>query len=164
MKRALLTVHKFFPEHRAGTEVLTLRFAQELQKRGYEVLVVTANPPDRDARFKGGPETSQYEHEGVAVHVVEEALRLKNNTFASEFYNPNVREFFRKELETFAPDIVHIFHAQNLSSSIIDESLAKKIPVIVSTTDFWFVCPIVQLKRPDGAICRGPGPYGSNCL
>jgi glycosyltransferase involved in cell wall biosynthesis len=164
MTRALLTVHKFFPEHRAGTEVLTLRFAQELQKRGYEVLVVTANPPDQDARFKGGPETSEYQHEGVTVHVVEEALRLKNNTFASEFYNPNVGQFFRKELEAFAPDIVHVFHAQNLSSSIIEESLAKNIPVIVSTTDFWFVCPIVQLKRPDGAICRGPGPFGTNCL
>src|SRR5271170_6725224 len=115
MKRALLTVHKFFPEHRAGTEVLTLRFAQELQKRDYEVLVVTANPPDRDARLKGGPEVSQFEYEGVPIHVVEEALRLKNNTFGSEFYNANVGKFFRGELETFAPDIVHIFHAQNLS-------------------------------------------------
>jgi len=164
MKRALLTVHKFFPEHRAGTEVLTLRFAQELQKRGYQVLVVTANPPDRDARFRGGREVSEYNYEGVPVHVVEEALRLKNNTFSSEAYNADVGQFFRGELEKFAPDIVHIFHAQNLSSSIIEETVAKTIPVIVSATDFWFVCPIVQLKRPNGVICRGPGPKGVNCL
>jgi glycosyltransferase involved in cell wall biosynthesis len=164
MKRALLTVHKFFPEHKAGTEVLTLRFAQELKRRGYEVMVIAANPPDQDARLRHGPEVSQYDYEGIAVHVVEEALRLKTNTYRSEFYNPTVGEFFRGELEAFAPDVVHIFHAQNLSSSIIEESLAKKLPVIVSTTDFWFVCPIVQLKRPDGAICRGPGRFGTNCL
>jgi glycosyltransferase involved in cell wall biosynthesis len=164
MKRVLLTVHKFFPEHRAGTELLTLRFAQELKKRDYEVLVVTANPPDRDARRKNGPEHSQYEYEGVPVHVVEEALRLKHNTFRSEFYNADVGNFFCKELEAFAPNVVHVFHAQNLSSSIVEKSFEKNIPVIVSTTDFWFVCPIVQLKRPDGSICRGPGPLGTNCL
>ena len=51
MKRVLLTAHKFFPGHRAGTEVLTLKVAQELIKRNYEVLVVCANPPDLDARL-----------------------------------------------------------------------------------------------------------------
>jgi hypothetical protein len=55
MRRVLLTAHKFFPEHRAGTEVLTLKIAQELQKRGYEVKVVAANPPDLDARRKQKP-------------------------------------------------------------------------------------------------------------
>ncbi len=31
-------------------------------------------------------------------------------------------------------------------------------------TDFWFVCPIVQLTRPDGEVCRGPGPGAHKCL
>jgi glycosyltransferase involved in cell wall biosynthesis len=164
MRRALLTVHKFFPQHTAGTEVLTLKVAQELQRRGYEVRVVTANPPDRDARLRGGQESSRYEYDGVPVYVVEEALRLKRNSFRNEFFNPSVGEYFKRQLEEFAPDIVHVFHAQNLSASVLAESFAKGIPVIVSTTDFWFVCPIVQLKRPDGTICRGPGPLGKNCL
>jgi glycosyltransferase involved in cell wall biosynthesis len=164
MKRVLLTVHKFFPHHRAGTEVLTLKVAQELKRRGYEMLVLTANPPDTDARMRSGPETSDYEYEGIRVKVAEEPLRLKNNTFSSEFYNPAVRDYFASVLKDFAPDLVHIFHAQNLSSSIIDESLARGLPVIVSATDFWFICPVVQLKRPDGSICRGPSPLAANCL
>jgi glycosyltransferase involved in cell wall biosynthesis len=165
MKRLLLTVHKFFPDHRAGTEVLTLKVAQELMMRGYKVQVVTANPPDRDARCKGGgPETSDYEYEGVPVHVVEESLRQKHNSFRSEFFNPDVAEDFRKVLADFAPDVVHAFHFQNLSSSIIDEVLARKVPVVFSATDFWFICPIVQLRRTDGALCRGPEAFAKNCL
>lgn len=164
MKRVLLTVHKFFPHHKAGTELLTLKVAQELQHRGYETLVLTANPPDRDARFKGGPETSEYEYQGIKVKVVEEALRLKDNTFSTEFYNPAIREHFKSIVTNFAPDMVHIFHAQNLSSSIIDESLEHGLPVVFSATDFWFICPVVQLKRPDGSICRGPAPLAANCL
>src|SRR5215471_8850746 len=113
MKRVLLTVHKFFPQHKAGTEVLTLKVAQVLQRRGYETLVVTANPPDLDARYKSGPETSQYEYEGVKVRVVEESLRLKNNSFSNEFYNPTIRDYFASVAADFAPDLVHIFHAQN---------------------------------------------------
>src|SRR5271154_4666098 len=118
MKRVLLTVHKFFPQHRAGTEVLTLKVAQELKRRGYETLVLTANPPDIDARFKGGPETSTYEYEGIKVVVFEEALRLKDNQFANEFYNAPIRARFETLLKEYAPDLVHVFHAQNLSSSI----------------------------------------------
>jgi len=166
MKRLLLTVHKFFPDHRAGTEVLTLKVAQELQVRRYEVMVVTANPPDRDARRKKGDrtETSKYVYEGVPVHVIEEPLRQKNNSFESEFYNEDVRGEFRKIIEEFAPDMVHAFHFQNLSSSIIDEALSLNKPVVFSATDFWFICPIVQLRKPDGSLCRGPEKFAKNCL
>lgn len=168
MKKVLLTVHKFFPEHRAGTEVLTLKAAQELQRRGYEVLVVTANPPDLDASYRAAAsatsETSDYIHDGVPVHVIEEPLRLKEFEFAFEYQHPHIAEHFKAIVDKFKPDLVHVFHAQNLSASIIDVCEAKGIPVVASTTDFWFVCPLVQLKRSDGAVCRGPKSPGANCL
>jgi len=164
MRRVLLTTHKFFPQHRAGTEVLTLKVAQDLQKRGYEVLVVTANPPDLDARHPSQTLTSDYVFEGVPVHVVEESLRLSGYDFAHEFVHTAIGEHFQKLLSDFKPDLVHIFHCQNLSASIIDVSVKAKIPVVFSATDFWFVCPVVQLKRPDGALCRGPAALATNCL
>lgn len=164
MRRVLLTTHKFFPQHRAGTEVLTLKVAQDLQKRGYEVLVVTANPPDLDARHPSQTLTSDYVFEGVPVHVVEESLRLSGYDFAHEFIHTAIGEHFRKLLNDFKPDLVHIFHCQNLSASIIDVSVECKIPIVFSATDFWFVCPVVQLKRPDGALCRGPSAFATNCL
>lgn len=168
VKKVLLTVHKFFPEHRAGTEVLTLKAAQELQRRGYEVLVVTANPPDLDASRRSAAQVSSatrdYVHDGVPVHVIEEPLRLKEYQFSYEFSHPHIAQHFAEILDKFAPDIVHIFHAQNLSAVVIDVAKAKNIPVVASTTDFWFVCPSVQLKRANGDVCRGPKSPGANCL
>src|ERR1700744_4505796 len=76
MTRVLLTAHKFFPQHGAGTEVLTLKVAQDLQRRCNEPLVVTANPPDLDARHPSATMTSDYEYQGVRVHVGEQSLRL----------------------------------------------------------------------------------------
>lgn len=164
MKRVLLTVHKFFPEHKAGTEVLTLKVAQELIRRSYEVLVVTANPPDQDARHATGERTQDYVHDGVPVHSIGEPLRLQGFTFAHEFQHPAIAEHFAGIIEKFQPELLHIFHAQNLSSSIIDTAVERNVPVICSTTDFWFVCPIVQLKKPDGSVCRGPNAMATNCL
>lgn len=164
MRRVLLTVHKFFPDHRAGTEVLTLKVAQELNRRGYETLVVTADPPDVDARHASGDETSNFVYDGVKVHVVREPLRLKGYTFQHEYEHPEIGKHFAQVLKDFEPDLVHIFHAQNLSGQIVHESKAANIPVVASLTDFWFVCPVVQLKRPDGALCRGPNPLATNCL
>jgi glycosyltransferase involved in cell wall biosynthesis len=164
MRRVLLAVHKFFPAHRAGTEVLTLKVAQELMRRGYSVMVVTANPPDRDARRVSGDQTSDYVFEGVPVHVVEEPLRLADYTFESEFWHDGIAHHFDRVLKSFSPDLIHIFHAQNLSASIIDVAERRDLPVVFSAMDFWFVCPIVQLKRPNGDICRGPRRLATNCL
>src|SRR5277367_3784895 len=123
MRRALLTVHKFFPQHRAGTEVLTLKVAQELKRRNYEVLVVTANPPDVNVRYTQGPLTSDYEYEGVPVHVIEEPLRLNGATFAHEYWHPQIGKHFDEIIDKFKPDLLHIFHAQNLSGSIIASAI-----------------------------------------
>lgn len=168
MKRVLLTSHKFFPEHRAGTEVLTLKIAQELQRRGYAVKVVSACPPDLDARRKEEHEQQgdsyQYDYEGVPVHIVSEALRLRDYEFSYEYYHPLIKSHFSGVIADFKPDLVQIVHAQNLSASIIEAAQAQSVPVVFYSTDFWFVCPIVQLKRPDGQVCRGPGPLALKCL
>src|SRR5205823_3691626 len=113
---------------------------------------------------KSGNETSDFEYEGVRVHVIEEPLRLKNNCFDHEYWNPNIGAHFEQLLRDFAPDLVHSFHLQNLSASLIEACKNNGLPIVCSTTDFWFVCPVVQLKRPDGAVCRGPEKGASNCL
>ncbi|MBY0546287.1 MAG: glycosyltransferase [Candidatus Obscuribacterales bacterium] len=164
MKRVLLTVHKFFPEHKAGTEVLTLKVAQELQHRGYEVQVLTADPPDTDARHAVGPTSQDYEFQGVKVHSLGESLRLQGYTFEHEFVHPAIGLHAEELIKTFRPDLMHVFHAQNLSASILDAASRQNVPTVFSATDFWFVCPIVQLKLPDGSVCRGPGPGGRKCL
>jgi glycosyltransferase involved in cell wall biosynthesis len=157
-------VHKFFPEHRAGTEVLTLKIAQDLLRRGHQVVVVTANPPDTDARHRAGEEEKRYRHEGVDVISLEEPLRLKDYKFSFEYQHPHMRKRFGELLDEFHPDIVHVMHAQNLSASVIEESKSRNLPVILSPTDFWFICPVVQLKRPNGAVCEGPGAGARNCF
>ncbi len=164
MKKILLTAHKFFPQHGAGTEVLTLKVAQDLLRRGHDVLVVTANPPDLDARHPSPTFTSDYHYQDVPVHVIEESLRLTGYNFKHEYKHLAVAKHFGEILDRYQPDLVHSFHCQNLSASIVEVTKARSIPFVFSATDFWFICPIVQLKRPSGELCRGPSKLAMNCL
>src|SRR5260370_17995299 len=36
--------------------------------------------------------------------------------------------------------------------------------MVLTPTDFWFVCPTVQLRLPDNSMCSGPRWGGANCL
>lgn len=144
--------------------MLTLKIARELIARGHEILIVSADPPDIDARHAQGPAYEDYEYEGIKVHAVGEALRLKNYSYDHEFYHPEIGEHFDTVLSDFKPDLVHVMHAQNLSAAIIEKAKNKGLKVILSPTDFWFICPIVQLKRTDGTICEGPGENAKHCI
>ncbi len=164
LARILITVHKFFPANKAGTEVLTLKIATELKRRGHEILVVSADPPAVDARHATGPEWQDYEYEGIKVHAIGESLRLKNYSYEHEFLHPEIGDHFDTILAEFKPDLVHVMHAQNLSAEVITRAKSRGLRVIFSPTDFWFICPIVQLKRSDGTICEGPGPQAEYCI
>ena len=144
--------------------MLTLKLAHELKARGHEILVVAADPPDTDARYAEGPEEEEFEYEGIPVHVMGERLRLTGYRFDWEYRHPAMRARFAAVIDRFEPDLVHVMHAQNLSASIIEEARERGLRVILSPTDFWFICPVVQLKRPDGAVCDGPGPGARKCL
>ena len=161
----LLTVHQFLPEHSAGTEILTFKVAKELQSRGHEVSVFTGCPAqipmNESERF------DRYVYEGITVHRFHYAsipLGSQDNIIETEYNNLFFADYFRQYLIEFKPDIVHFFHLSKLSASAIDICVDLGIPRVMTTTDFWLVCPTNQLRLPDGKLCNGPNRSSVNCL
>src|SRR6185503_20318680 len=58
-------------------------------------------------------------------------------------------------LDTFRPDLVHFTSGYTLSASVIGSVKRLGYPLLITLTDFWFLCPRVTLRRWDGAICDG---------
>ena len=54
------------------------------------------------------------------------------------------------------PDVVHAMHLQGLSASVLPVFEEFGLPVVFTATDFWPVCPVVDLRRHDGVMCGGP--------
>jgi len=82
-------------------------------------------------------------------------LEFNNKLFASHF-----KSFLMEE----KPDIVHFFHLARLSASAIDVCRDLAIPMVLTPTDFWFVCPMCQLRMPDNSLCLGPVNNHISCL
>jgi glycosyltransferase involved in cell wall biosynthesis len=163
--RILLTVHQFLPEYGAGTEVLTFEAAAGLQRLGHEVCVFTAAPGREalgdDERF------DSYDYKGVQVYRFHHAyvpMGGHANLSEAEYRNVFVASYLRSLLETIRPDVVHFFHLARLSGSAVEVCYELGIPMVLTPTDFWFVCPTYQLRMPDGSMCRGPKCKAANCV
>ena len=64
--RILFTAHQFFPESRAGVEIVTLGLARELKACGHEPFILAARRTVPHSNLLPG-ETEDYEFEGVPV-------------------------------------------------------------------------------------------------
>lgn len=163
--KILLTSHVFPPDYSAGTEVLTFNTARELQRRGHRVEVCTgyfAKPGLPDLR-----RFDAYEYEGIKVNRFfhyPEKMGGQTNIVELEYNNRFYARWFRSYLGEFKPDIVHFFHLGLLSASIIDVCCERQIPMVMTPTDFWLICPNAQLRLPDDSLCKGPDGRSVNCV
>lgn len=163
--KILLTTHQFLPDYTSGTEVLSFEVARELKRLGHDVRILTGWPADE---FVEPPAAyDEYEYEGVRVHrlyppaftetTVSERTRL-------EYDNPATAAAFTALTASWKPDIVHFFHLQRLSASIPLRCAQQAIACLYTATDFWSICPLNQLRLPDGQTCPGPEPDSANCV
>jgi glycosyltransferase involved in cell wall biosynthesis len=163
--RIVLTVHQFLPDHAFGTEIITLAVARELLRRGHEVQIVTGFPA-REPRADGKL-FDRYTHEGIPVerfHHYRSATGREENHVAREYDNRDFYKFFGAFLRRLRPDLVHLFHLNRISASAVDAGLDCGVPMVLTATDFWAICPYAQLRRWDDSPCTGPRRDGANCV
>lgn len=163
--RILLIVHQFLPRYFFGTEVLTFQIARQLRADGHHVLVLCGTPA-KDA-LHGGFEQDTYAYEDLTVirfslgHRAEVGWAEK---VRRQYIDPSADAAYEALLDEFRPDVVHVLHLQNLSTTLLDVTARRRVPVFFTATDFWLCCPYSTLRLPDGSSCSGPRPDASNCV
>jgi glycosyltransferase involved in cell wall biosynthesis len=162
--RVLLTVHQFLPDHSSGTEVLTFHVAKELLRLGHEVRIVTGSFAKRGSKRDALVE--RYTYREVDIHRYRHSPKPSagSNVVRREYDNRQFASELRQILGDWRPDIIHFFHLKNLSAAAIDVGHELGIPMVLTPTDFWFVCPTGLLLLPNGSVCNGPDREGVNCL
>jgi glycosyltransferase involved in cell wall biosynthesis len=153
--KILFTVHQFFPDHRAGVEIVTLGLAQELKTRGHEPYVFAAKRSIPGSGIRPG-ETEDYEFEGIPVRRVGRPEEDLSRPYRLNYQNDEMVQRAWEYLRAVQPDIVHAMHLQGISSSVVRVFKEFGVPVVFTAADFWTVCPVVDLRRHDGVMCTGP--------
>lgn len=153
--RVLFTAHQFFPDHRAGVEIVTLGLARELKARGHEPYVFAAKRSIPGSGIQPG-EIEDYEYEGIPVRRVGRPEEGLSRPFHLNYRNEEMVSRAGEYAREVRPSIVHAMHLQGLSVSVLATFEELGLPVVYTAADFWTVCPVVDLRRHDGAMCEGP--------
>lgn len=66
-------------------------------------------------------------------------------------------------LGQYGPDLVHIANPAHVGCGVMEATRALGLPLVVTTMDFWWVCPKATLLRADRSVCDGT-PAWSECV
>jgi glycosyltransferase involved in cell wall biosynthesis len=151
--RILLASNFFPPRRSAGTEMYSLGIARGLARRGHHVEVVCAEGWTTGPRHWNG--VSQDTYEGIAVHRIHLNWSKAASPNRSLYQNDRVERWFADFLKQATPDVLHVTSATTLGLGILRAAHRSRLPLVLTLTDFWFMCPRTVLMRSDGQLCDG---------
>lgn len=151
--RILFATRGFPPDATGGTEVYTYKLAAGLQRAGHEVSVLCVGRWADGPRHFNGCTVEAYQ--GVTTTKIHFNWMRAPDPNRYLYDNPVVERFASQHLAELKPDVVHITSCDRLSASVISAVNRAGIPVVLSLTDFWFLCPKLNLARWDGQLCDG---------
>jgi len=154
----IIEVNKYHYE-RGGADKYYLNISTELKKAGHEVANFSMkHPSNTECQW------SKYWPKRVSFN---ENLGFKNkiNIIFRVLYSFPVKKKFKKLVEDFKPEIIHIHNIyHHLSPSILSVAKKKKIPVVMHLHDYKLICPNHTLFV-NGEVCeKCQGHKYINCL
>src|SRR3984893_15730412 len=160
--RILYVIHQFYPESSAGTERFLLHLATSVQRSGHRAHIVTYSfAPRSEFQSSGSLLVRQYQYKGVPVTGVRhDRVPIDINTSVGD---SSVLLFAKQVLENHGRgyDVVHIAHPMRLAPFATSAAKAG-IPYVLTLTDFWMICPKVNLHTSFHTQCSGPSD-GESC-
>ncbi|MDF1521090.1 MAG: glycosyltransferase [Brevefilum sp.] len=153
--KILFLTHQFFPEYQTGTERFVLNNALMAQKFGNKVKVVTYSYYENafyDQEIHGIL-YKEFFYEGIPVLAFKFKRIPENINLVLE--NKNLSPFAKSVLEVEAPDIIHVGHSMRMHE-FIWSAINLGIPYIITSTDFFLLCPKINLTPDKFSLCSGP--------
>jgi glycosyltransferase involved in cell wall biosynthesis len=159
--RRILQVMYGWAESGGGT-ILPRSIAKELISRGHDVMVFYAGVKP----MPGMPAYHVHDHEEDGVKL--RGIFNRPHVFQDlenphrEIADPAILEAFRKTLDEYQPEVVHVHNLHNLSAALAGEIGRRNLPGYFTPHNYWLVCPRLYLFKNDLSLCEGPGT-GAAC-
>lgn len=150
----VIAVHHFPPRYTGGAEWRAFRTATALLRRGYKVRVVCVEHIDQPAAQ--GITWVDDVYQGVSVRRLALDMAAADDRFVWQYNNPWIGAHLEQLLGEEQPDVFHLIGGYLISASAIHAAKKLNIPVVVSLTDYWFICPRFSLLRSDGTLSTLP--------
>ncbi len=149
--KVMIAVHGLPPRQVGGGEWVAYNTALGLQKRGHDVRVLAVD---------------EVEHPGCGLDIkrgCENSLDVTRISFnlervsTSEYDNGLIGDYLRDRMLEERPDIFHLISGFRMTGRAVCVARELGIPVIVTLTEFYWVCPRASLIRSTGEPCDRTG-------
>lgn len=152
MKITIVT-NGFPPQRWAGTETYSAGIASFLANNGHQFNVICAG------EWEDGPNNvNGFSHDyynGIGVYRINLNWTKGKDPFTYLYNNPEVSSLLSRLLNDTKPDIIHVTSCETLSASLFGVAKKLGIPLVLTLTDFWFICPRINLLKSNGENCSG---------
>jgi glycosyltransferase involved in cell wall biosynthesis len=158
----LYVVNDFFPRFYGGVERYVLNISKQMQRMGHKVKVLTYGMEDIGNGYSnlGDIFIKHYIYETIPVISVRHVeipedigYRISDDILAR-----NLCDFLKGQ----DVDIIHMGHPMKFSP-IVSVAKELRIPLILTLTDFWLLCPRGRFFKPDYSPCNSPAE-GHKCM
>ena len=149
----LFITHFFPPKHNAGTENYTAGLAQTFSAKGHDVQVLCAEDWQSGPSYWNGVTKETYK--GVPVHRIHLNWAKSSNPNRILYDSVQVENWLGGFLGRLKPDLVHVTSIYSLGVGTFRAVKHVGIPLVLTLTDFWFICPSIQLLHNNGQLCNG---------
>lgn len=146
----LQVANGFPPVDRGGVEVYTLGLAGALRSMGHDVAVFCREAGETRPIYSVRDQVV----EGIPVHFVVNRFN-PGVSLAPRYHDRQIEALFARWVEARRPDVIHFQHTHGLSASLLMRAVEMGLPFAVTLHDYWYMCPQVNLLRPDGSLCPG---------
>lgn len=152
--KIVLGVHHYPPHYNGGAELRAHRTAAALRERGVAVQVICVE------RVDSGPAASVHwrdeVYDGVPVRRLYFDLAAAPDRFRWEYQNPWIGEHLYAYLDQERPDVFHLVGGYLMTTSALEAAQQVGIPTVVTLTDYWYLCPRIQMLRSNGNLSTLP--------
>ena len=157
--RLLYAVHQLPPTHTGGAENRALRTARWMSGQGHAVELMGVESIDR------AEPAYQDAHEAALVI---RRLNFDAHAFSDRWHwqydNEILEERVAAALAEFRPDVFHLISGYLMTAGALRAAHRAGVPIVVTLTDFWFLCPHITLLRSDGSLCPRPPEDALGCV
>jgi glycosyltransferase involved in cell wall biosynthesis len=158
----LYVVNDFFPRYYGGVERYVLNVGKQMQRMGHRVKVLTYGMEDIGNGYskRGDIFIKHYVYETIPVISVRHVeipgdigYRIHDDILGENLYDL---------LKGQDIDVIHMGHPMKFSP-IVNVAKNLGVPVLLTLTDFWLLCPRGRFFKPDYSPCNSPAG-GHKCM
>ena len=162
--RVLIITQKFPPRELGGADLISYDLARGIKNSGHEPYVICAENvsdptvPDVQVRIDHEP------YNDIPVWRISFNWQENPDPYWSIYgINTAVEKAITDLLSDIQPDVVHVTSCSMITAAALTAPQFMHLPLVLTLTGKWEICPIGTLLRRDGTLCSGR-QAGMTCL